>query len=45
MDTGVDLQQPDLQQNIWTNPNEIAGNGKDDDGNGVVDDVHVSVQN
>jgi hypothetical protein len=26
--------------NIWTNPGEIAGNGIDDDGNGLVDDVH-----
>ena len=26
--------------NLWTNPKEIAGNGKDDDDNGYVDDVH-----
>jgi subtilisin family serine protease len=25
---------------MWTNPNEIPNNGKDDDGNGYVDDVH-----
>ena len=25
--------------NIWTNENEIAGNGIDDDGNGYIDDV------
>ena len=25
---------------LWTNPREIAGNGKDDDNNGYVDDVH-----
>lgn len=29
-----------LQANIYRNPNEIAGNGKDDDGNGLIDDVH-----
>jgi subtilisin family serine protease len=25
---------------LWTNPKEIPGNGKDDDGNGYIDDVH-----
>ena len=25
---------------MWTNPREIPGNGKDDDGNGYVDDIH-----
>jgi subtilisin family serine protease len=40
LDTGVDVTHPDLSGNIWTNPNEIPGNGIDDDGNGCVDDVH-----
>lgn len=40
IDTGVDYTHPDLAQNIWTNPGEIAGNGIDDDGNGYIDDVH-----
>ena len=40
IDTGVDLDHPDLEANIWTNPGEIAGNGIDDDGNGYVDDLH-----
>jgi thermitase len=40
IDTGTDWNHPDLKANIWTNPNEVAGNNKDDDGNGVVDDVH-----
>lgn len=40
IDTGIDLQHPDLVQNLWTNPGEIAGNGVDDDGNGFIDDVH-----
>lgn len=40
IDTGVQIDHPDLQANIWTNPGEIAGNGIDDDGNGFVDDVH-----
>ncbi|HSQ56828.1 MAG TPA: S8 family serine peptidase [Gemmata sp.] len=40
IDTGIDYTHPDLAANIWTNPNEIAGNGIDDDGNGFVDDIH-----
>jgi thermitase len=40
LDTGVDTEHPDLKDNIWTNTGEIPGNGKDDDNNGVVDDVH-----
>ncbi len=39
IDCGVDIQHPDLKDNIWINPGEIAGNHKDDDGNGYVDDV------
>ena len=40
IDTGVDYTHPDLIDNIWTNPGEIAGDGIDNDGNGYVDDVH-----
>lgn len=40
IDSGVDLTHPDLQLNRWTNVNEIAGNGIDDDQNGYVDDVN-----
>ncbi len=40
LDTGVQLDHPDLAANIWTNPGEIAGNGIDDDRSGIVDDVH-----
>ena len=39
-DTGIDLNHPDLESNIWTNPGEIADNGIDDDGNGFIDDLH-----
>lgn len=39
-DTGVDLTHPDLEQNIYTNTQEIPGNGIDDDHNGYIDDVH-----
>lgn len=40
IDTGVDYTHPELVDNMWTNPGEIAGNGIDDDNNGFVDDVH-----
>ncbi len=40
VDSGVDIGHPDLAGNVWTNPDEIAGNGVDDDANGIVDDVH-----
>ncbi|MDR2641522.1 MAG: S8 family serine peptidase, partial [Planctomycetaceae bacterium] len=40
IDSGIQLDHPDLQANIWTNPNEIAGNGIDDDDNGFIDDIH-----
>lgn len=39
VDTGVDWDHPDLAANIWTNWNEIPGNGIDDDGNGFIDDI------
>ncbi|MBS2034601.1 S8 family serine peptidase [bacterium] len=40
LDGGVDSSHPDLAANMWTNRAEIPGNGLDDDGNGVVDDIH-----
>src|SRR4051794_18114238 len=40
IDTGAQLDHPDLAPNLWTNTAEIAGNGIDDDHNGFVDDVH-----
>lgn len=41
LDTGVDIDHPDLQANIWTNPLEENGlDDQDDDDNGFVDDVH-----
>jgi subtilisin family serine protease len=39
MDTGIDTGHPDLAGKIWHNPGEIPGNGVDDDGNGLVDDI------
>ena len=47
IDTGVDYNHPDLVDNMWTNPKECPqgpgkcqANGKDDDGNGYVDDFY-----
>ncbi|WP_326982594.1 S8 family serine peptidase [Chryseobacterium sp. MYb264] len=40
LDSGVQVDHPGLVKNIWSNPNEIPGNGIDDDGNGYIDDVH-----
>ncbi|MDZ4707869.1 MAG: S8 family peptidase [Saprospiraceae bacterium] len=40
IDGGVDVQHEDLKQNIWVNPKEIPGNGKDDDQNGYIDDIY-----
>ena len=41
LDTGVDIDHPDLKANIWTNEKESNGaEGADDDLNGYVDDLH-----
>ena len=40
IDEGFDFNHPDLDDNLWTNPGEIAGDGTDNDGNGVIDDIH-----
>ena len=39
-DGGVDWDHEDLAGNMWVNPDEIAGNGIDDDNNGYIDDVY-----
>jgi len=40
IDSGIDIDHEDLKDNVWTNSDEIAGNGKDDDKNGYIDDIH-----
>lgn len=41
LDTGVDIDHPDLKANIWTNTKESEGaEDYDDDGNGFKDDLH-----
>ncbi len=38
IDGGTDTTHEDLKEVLWRNNREIPGNGKDDDGNGYVDD-------
>lgn len=40
IDGGIDTAHVDLRANLWTNPKEVAGNGRDDDNNGYADDIH-----
>jgi hypothetical protein len=41
LDTGVDLNHPDLKPNLWVNEAELNGRpGVDDDGDGYVDDIY-----
>jgi gliding motility-associated-like protein len=40
VDDAVQLTHSDLSPNAWVNPNEIVGNGIDDDGNGYIDDIN-----
>ncbi len=40
IDSGIDIEHEDLKEVLWTNKDEVAGNGKDDDDNGYIDDVH-----
>ncbi|AJR03092.1 S8 family peptidase [Siansivirga zeaxanthinifaciens] len=40
VDSGIDIDHEDLNDVIWTNKDEIPNNGKDDDNNGYIDDVH-----
>ncbi len=38
IDSGVDVDHPDLVNQLWINVDEIPNNGVDDDGNGFIDD-------
>lgn len=40
LDSGVDLKHEDLDGVIWTNKGEKPGDGKDNDNNGYIDDIH-----
>ncbi|MFH5884048.1 S8 family serine peptidase [Halalkalibaculum sp. DA3122] len=39
IDSGVDYNHSDLDEKLWENEDEIAGDNIDNDGNGFVDDV------
>lgn len=39
LDSGVDYNNVDLAANMWRNPNEIPGDGRDNDNNGYIDDI------
>ena len=40
VDSGIDIEHEDLDGVLWTNKGERPNNGRDDDGNGYVDDIH-----
>jgi len=40
LDSGIDLKHEDLAGVLWTNRKEKPGNGRDDDKNGYIDDIH-----
>ncbi|WP_205195531.1 S8 family peptidase [Chitinophaga sp. Cy-1792] len=40
IDSGIDTLHEDLKSVLWVNKGEIPNNGKDDDGNGYIDDIH-----
>ena len=40
IDSATDIDHEDLDDVLWTNKNEIPNNGKDDDNNGYIDDIH-----
>jgi subtilisin family serine protease len=39
IDEGIQVPHPDLVDNMWLNPFEVAGDGIDNDGNGYIDDT------
>lgn len=40
IDSGIDVEHEDLKNVVWTNRGEVPNNGKDDDKNGYIDDIH-----
>ena len=40
IDSGIDIEHEDLDDVIWVNKGEVPNNGKDDDNNGYIDDIH-----
>lgn len=40
IDSATDIDHEDLDDVLWVNEDEIPNNGKDDDNNGYIDDIH-----
>ena len=40
LDSGVNYRHTDFAHHLWRNKGEVERNGKDDDGNGYVDDIY-----
>ncbi len=40
IDSGIQVNHPDLASNVWVNTAEIPNNGIDDDGNGMRSSAH-----
>ena len=40
IDSGVQINHPDLRDNIWKNEAEVSGDGLDNDKNGFIDDLN-----
>lgn len=40
IDSGIDVNHPDLAGRLWVNPNDSDNDGVDDDNNGCIDDKH-----
>jgi subtilisin family serine protease len=40
IDSGINVSHSDLAANVWTNAQEIPGDGIDNDNNGFIDDIH-----
>lgn len=40
IDSGIDLNNQDIKNNLWVNPGEIAGDGIDNENNGYIDDIN-----
>lgn len=40
IDSGIDINHPDLKDKIWVNPGEVPNDGIDNDKNGYIDDIN-----
>jgi subtilisin family serine protease len=40
IDQGIDVNHPDIVNNVWVNENEIPDDGIDNDNNGYIDDIN-----